>query len=639
MPQCRVRLLHSRFLARDRADIEAWARQSFKSGAQAEAILVATQVVEAGLDISADHLHTELAPANALVQRAGRCARYEGENGFVFVYDTIDNEGRRDYRPYWLGRRRDLDEDDVGESETFRNAMDRTAIELAGKHGLALAFHDELALIDVVHTALDSAAVRGFDESEWRRKAAKAMLPMPDHRNYAQAREMIRDIDATSVAIADESRLGDPVRSRLAPLFAPETISVSRVSIAALSRAAASLCPTGSWGLMAAQWDASTQRGSGFAGYAPVAAVGDRFQQWLVATYQDRYVILNPAIARYTPDAGLELAVPSEAGDWQSAGTLTDEDLKRTRRPDWSYRAEEYGTHNAWVRLHAEMLCGDVHAREKLARFWAEKRVEPETFELTDHAVGLQWIDSQLALPAGTARALALLAAELHDLGKLNQAWQEIVWRWQRLKGSSRDHYPDGYEGEYAYQEARALLERAQRRTILLAHTDFHAQHRWPSGQREQEVERQFRRPGHALEGACMAMQVAEAMIEHRGISGEQAWQALRAVVAAVAQHHSASTGLASVDYSRATPRFQFDPTAVNEVQRLLNSATFDTQRLPASAADWDCFTDQMLARKLEDDRGTASQDWHWRALESIVHRVTRLADQRGTAVGSSMIA
>ncbi|MBI3786294.1 MAG: CRISPR-associated helicase Cas3' [Deltaproteobacteria bacterium] len=635
MPQCPVRLLHSRFLSHDRADVEAWARQSFKGGAQAEAILVATQVVEAGLDISADHLHTELAPANALVQRAGRCARYEGENGFVFVYDTIDDEGRRDYRPYWLGRRREPDEDDIGESETLRDAIDRTAVELSDKHGLALAFHDELALIDVVHTALDSEAVRGFDESEWRRKAAKAMLSTPDHRNYAQAQEMIRDIDTTSVAIADESRLSDPIGSRLAPNFAPETISVSRVSVAALSRAAAGLCPTGSWGLMAAQWDASMQRGSGFAGYAPVATVGEGFRQWLVATYQDRYVVLNPAIARYTPDAGLELGVPSVAGGWQSAGTLTNEDLKRTRRPDWSYRAEEYGTHNAWVRLHAEMLCGDVHAREKLARFWVERRAEPETFELTDHAVGLQWIDSQLALPAGTARALALLAAELHDLGKLNQAWQEVVWRWQRLKSSSRDHYPDSDEGERAYQEARALLDRVQRRTILLAHTDFHAQHRWPSGQREQEVERQFRRPGHALEGAWMAMQVVEGMIEHRGLSGEQAWQALRAAVAAVAQHHSASTGLGSVDYSRTTPRFEFDPTAANEVRRLVRSQTFDAQRLPASAADWEWFTDHMLARKLEE----GGADWHWRVLESIVHRVTRLADQRGTAVGSSIVA
>lgn len=55
-------------------------------------ILVATQVVEAGLDISADWLLTDMAPLDALVQRAGRCSRFPGEsNGRidVFYYDKV----------------------------------------------------------------------------------------------------------------------------------------------------------------------------------------------------------------------------------------------------------------------------------------------------------------------------------------------------------------------------------------------------------------------------------------------------------------------------------------------------------------------------------------------------------------------
>src|SRR4029079_17005392 len=72
-----VRVLHARFLPKDRARLEAELTPMFGPGAtQTNVILVATQVVEAGLDLSADRLLTELAPANALVQRAGRCARY-----------------------------------------------------------------------------------------------------------------------------------------------------------------------------------------------------------------------------------------------------------------------------------------------------------------------------------------------------------------------------------------------------------------------------------------------------------------------------------------------------------------------------------------------------------------------------------
>ena len=40
------------------------------------------------MDISADHLHSELAPMNALIQRAGRTARYEHRPiGSVTVYE------------------------------------------------------------------------------------------------------------------------------------------------------------------------------------------------------------------------------------------------------------------------------------------------------------------------------------------------------------------------------------------------------------------------------------------------------------------------------------------------------------------------------------------------------------------------
>ncbi|MBC7099997.1 hypothetical protein H5T52_12995, partial [Candidatus Bipolaricaulota bacterium] len=52
-----------------------------------KSLLIATQVVEAGLDISCDCLLTELAPVDALIQRAGRCARWGGE-GSVQVYDV-----------------------------------------------------------------------------------------------------------------------------------------------------------------------------------------------------------------------------------------------------------------------------------------------------------------------------------------------------------------------------------------------------------------------------------------------------------------------------------------------------------------------------------------------------------------------
>lgn len=67
-----VLLLHSRFRPRDRKAIEA--RMQTKS--PAGHIIVATQVLEAGIDISAYVLITDIAPWGSLVQRFGRVNRY-----------------------------------------------------------------------------------------------------------------------------------------------------------------------------------------------------------------------------------------------------------------------------------------------------------------------------------------------------------------------------------------------------------------------------------------------------------------------------------------------------------------------------------------------------------------------------------
>src|SRR5205809_3363766 len=51
-------------------------------------MLIATQVVDAGVDLSAVVLYTELAPWAALVQRFERCARYpEDKSGTVYWLD------------------------------------------------------------------------------------------------------------------------------------------------------------------------------------------------------------------------------------------------------------------------------------------------------------------------------------------------------------------------------------------------------------------------------------------------------------------------------------------------------------------------------------------------------------------------
>ena len=79
-----VLLIHSRFLPPDRRAHVA--RITAPLGADGR-IIVATQVVEAGLDISAETLFTEAAPWASLVQRFGRCNR-RGEIANARVFWT-----------------------------------------------------------------------------------------------------------------------------------------------------------------------------------------------------------------------------------------------------------------------------------------------------------------------------------------------------------------------------------------------------------------------------------------------------------------------------------------------------------------------------------------------------------------------
>jgi CRISPR-associated endonuclease/helicase Cas3 len=80
-----IRLIHSRYRPEERKE---WCAAFLSKAACAPGtnrVIVATQVIEAGVDISAGVLITELAPWPSLVQRFGRCARWGGEAQVIVV--------------------------------------------------------------------------------------------------------------------------------------------------------------------------------------------------------------------------------------------------------------------------------------------------------------------------------------------------------------------------------------------------------------------------------------------------------------------------------------------------------------------------------------------------------------------------
>ena len=76
-------LLHSRFSEEDR---EKKLQKLQELRDKDEYIIVSTQVIEAGVDISSDLFITEIAPANSLIQRLGRFLRYDEKAGRVIIW-------------------------------------------------------------------------------------------------------------------------------------------------------------------------------------------------------------------------------------------------------------------------------------------------------------------------------------------------------------------------------------------------------------------------------------------------------------------------------------------------------------------------------------------------------------------------
>ena len=121
IPSANVLLLHSRFVATDRAEIEKEliknAGKTSKPEERAGLIVIGTQVLEQSLDIDFDILITQICPMDLLLQRIGRLHRHSRirpdalKHAICYLIDLddeIDDGSRAVYGDWLLLRTRDL---------------------------------------------------------------------------------------------------------------------------------------------------------------------------------------------------------------------------------------------------------------------------------------------------------------------------------------------------------------------------------------------------------------------------------------------------------------------------------------------------------------------------------------------------
>ncbi len=192
-----VMLLHSRFERPHRQVKEAllqtlWGPKALEKGREIpDLIVVATQVVEVGLDISARVLHTEIGPAAAVIQRAGRCARYPGEEGTVYVYAVPKKEdGTADFAPY------DATKEDRRLCERSWEVFQETC---SGPEGVVLPFKEEHRLVTQAHGPRDQALLQAMDE-----EAGRVWALMVDAMTTGETStrpELIRPMDSRTLIV------------------------------------------------------------------------------------------------------------------------------------------------------------------------------------------------------------------------------------------------------------------------------------------------------------------------------------------------------------------------------------------------------------------------------------------------------
>jgi len=428
-PGVEVRLLHSRFLRADREANEDWLRREFGKDRAAytveSAILVATQVVEVGLDITSESLHSELAPAASVVQRAGRCARYAGEEGDVWVYRLpVDDEGRPRYAPY-LGEQKEI--------------CARTWDALGSRSGEVFDFGAELALVNAAHGEADRRLLKELKAQRFY--IADLIAETIEGQERGAARELIRRVDSRTVIVhPDPESIGQP--------WAYEGFGIFRGSLFGAYESLEELADEldAEWVMMTAEPlpETESSRERTVWRWRHIVDKDDLVGTLLVA--------VNPRLAAYSPETGFRLGVPSDEV-WQSPRR----ERKRQRREFAPYRRETFQEHVArMTRVYEQSFFDREKRRERLPLAeemeYAARRLE----------VKFGW-------PEGTLDRLARWVIGLHDLGKLDVRWQEWAHRWQEEVSGLRGEelrLPEGYMAAHTDYDEQDEAEQALNRKL-----------------------------------------------------------------------------------------------------------------------------------------------------------------------------
>lgn len=388
-------LLHSRFTPQDRAEksqqLEEWlGKDARKNGATPNVIVVATQVVEVGLNISTDVLHSELAPANALIQRFGRCARFAQQHGDVIVYPIPANDsGTVSHLPY----------DDVLCEATWKYLQEALP---EATSGMPFDFAEEQKLIDAVHTAEDQRMLEEFSASEGQLR--RTIIETLATHDLGKRSQLIRDVDSVSIVIHPDPEHAITTKPFTWTAFSLRPRTLQGVWNTLQQRQAETNTPWIMKQLVpAGEQEAGAEEDSRRESVYTWEFIRDPSQ-----IKGALLIALPPQLATYDMDMGFRLLLNPDKETTESPWISAPNDAQK-KKPNYAKREQ---------RSYVEHICGLMRAYD-----WSVHR------EIVWLSARLQ---CALALPDDALDLAVRFAIAFHDLGKLCVGWQKWAHAYQQ---------------------------------------------------------------------------------------------------------------------------------------------------------------------------------------------------------------
>lgn len=570
--ETRVILLHSRFSAQDRKRLSEEVERelgphNWHNGTYSgqDIIVIATQVVEVGLDISVQVLHSEIAPANSLIQRAGRCARFAQQLGQVIVYPLpLDEEGKEsNTAPY------------------EQSLCVATWNEIEQFEGQEVDFIKEQAIIDAVHTEEDKKLLNGYKKYEG--EILSHIFGSFNTNQRGISSTLIRDVSQVQILIHDD----------------PDTaIEETPWRWQSFSMHPGSLLNPKRWQALQQK---ATQPGVDWVckEAKPVIEENPDGADGIDNRQKTRYtwdVVTNPESIRQA----LVIALPSQLAryDNQLGFVLLDGQLEL--KPN-GYQSvllpaptPDYVNKGSQQTSYQQHIAGLIHAYNT--------SISNEIKSIVSK------LEHEMGLSNGIIDQAVRLAIACHDLGKLNQTWQQWALSWQKLVWGKL------HKGPYQLPDPY----------YCFAKTDYN----YSREQRQWQKEVQPKRPTHACESVAIARNLIGTSLGITKTDGKERLPVLRAICGAIAHHHTSQAskhGAAMLDertrkaakealqIAHQGAAWEYDPYS------LIMHIPQENDLMPSNAQK------PRLTLPSYDKRQDELETW----LYFVIVRALRLADQR----------